>query len=128
MTIKEIEYGIEKFHLNCNLQNFEKIASKKYFSHSKRNEKFISYTNFLEFLMNKKKLINKDNLLKIFHLLDYEQKGILNCKSFIKYYERMGKKKTPEKIADIFHEIGLNKDDQISFETFYKCVTGNIFF
>ena len=128
LTIKEIEYGIEKFHLNCNLQNFEKIASKKYCPDSKKNEKSISYTNFLEFLMNKKKLINKENLLKIFHLLDFEQKGILDSKSFIKYYERMGKKTSPEKINDIFQEIGLNKDDQIDFETFYKCIIENIFF
>ena len=126
LTMKEIEYGIEKFNLNCNIENFEKIAQKKYSNDSQKKEKSVSYTNFLEFLMNKKKLINKENLRKVFHILDFEHKNNLDSKSFIKYYERMGKKKSQDKINEIFTQIGLKKDDKINFQIFYESIIGNL--
>ena len=128
LTMKEIEYGIEKFNLNCNIENFEKIAQKKYSNDSQKKEKSVSYTNFLEFLMNKKKLINKENLRKVFHILDFEHKNNLDSKSFIKYYERMGKKKSQDKINEIFTQIGLKKDDKINFQIFYESIIGNLNF
>lgn len=78
---------------------------------------FIDYSEFIVALMDKKKMISKENLKQAFDLFDKDSNGTLTTEE-IKSILGVGKNMSEKVWEDVIREVDINKDGLISFEEF----------
>ena len=77
----------------------------------------ISYTEFLIALMDKKRLLSKDNLKQAFEMFDKDKSGYIDIEE-VKSTLGVGKNFSEDIWKFIIDEIDQNKDGKISFDEF----------
>lgn len=78
---------------------------------------FIDYSEFIVALMDKKKLLSKDNLKQAFDLFDKDGSGTLTTDE-IKNILGVGQNMSEKVWEEIIREVDINNDGIISFEEF----------
>jgi len=80
----------------------------------------LNYTSFIAAAIDKKHLLNKDILWETFKHFDSQNKGYITMLNFQTAFNRTCKTKKYEDFEIIFKEVGLSKDDEITFTEFCK--------
>jgi len=75
----------------------------------------ISYDEFLTAAFDKHKLLNEDNLKKVFSMLDQNNDGTVTQQELQSVFGAGG---TDEVLQEIMSSVDVNNDGQISFEEF----------
>lgn len=78
---------------------------------------YIDYSEFIVALMDKKKMLSKENLKQAFDLFDKDGNGTLTTDE-IKSILGVGKNMAEKVWEDVIREVDINKDGLISFEEF----------
>eukprot|EP00826_Nyctotherus_ovalis_P034845 TRINITY_DN2938_c0_g5_i1.p3 TRINITY_DN2938_c0_g5~~TRINITY_DN2938_c0_g5_i1.p3 ORF type:complete len:155 (-),score=53.77 TRINITY_DN2938_c0_g5_i1:68-532(-) len=85
---------------------------------------YISYSEFLVALMNKKKMLIKENLREAFDAFDLDRNGYISAKE-MKAILGVGKELKEEMWKSLIDEVDQNKDGLISFEEF-ECMMSQV--
>ncbi len=123
ITISETQKAFEHCNIAIREDELRKIFAN-YSLKSKDGENYskINYTSFIAAAIDKKKLLDKDNLWEVFKTLDTEETGYMSLNSLQKAIERTGKHKSLDDIKYMFKEIGLKTDAKIDFDDFCKII------
>eukprot|EP00349_Pseudokeronopsis_sp_Brazil_P010027 CAMPEP_0202977988 /NCGR_PEP_ID=MMETSP1396-20130829/84578_1 /ASSEMBLY_ACC=CAM_ASM_000872 /TAXON_ID= /ORGANISM="Pseudokeronopsis sp., Strain Brazil" /LENGTH=371 /DNA_ID=CAMNT_0049716843 /DNA_START=500 /DNA_END=1614 /DNA_ORIENTATION=- len=83
----------------------------------KNGDGVIDYTEFITAAIDKAVLINKDNLLAAFQLIDKDNSGVITVDELKAAFDSHGEK-DEELWREIMDEVDKNKDNEISLEEF----------
>jgi len=85
----------------------------------------IDYTEFLTAASNKESVLSDENLLFAFKMFDSDNNGTISRQELKKVFET-SEKKDDELWNEIFNEVDLDGDGEITFEEFKRGMTSVI--
>lgn len=85
----------------------------------------IDYTEFLTAASNKENLLSDENLMFAFRMFDSDKNGTISRQELKQVFET-SEKKDDELWNEIFNEVDLDGDGEITFEEFKKGMTSVI--
>jgi calcium-dependent protein kinase len=84
----------------------------------------IDYTEFITAAIEKSTMLNKQNLISAFKMIDQDNSGLITVDELKAVFDNHGDKKDQKLWEDIMREVDSNKDNNISFEEFTDAMTG----
>jgi len=121
ITFQQLQSAFAYCKINIANDELKAILSNLSLGNDKNGQR-INYSSFIATVIDKKKILNKDILWEAFKFFDTDQKGQISIANIEKAFERTGKKKKLEDIQEMFLELGLQKDDFITFDQFCKII------
>lgn len=126
ISIEQLQSAFDYCKVNIQYDELKAIISNfcenKNSGNTKLQDQRINYTSFIAAVIDKKKILDKEILWEAFKTFDTEETGHICIANIEKAFERTGKKKKKEELEDMFSELGLKKDDFITFEQFCKII------
>jgi calcium-dependent protein kinase len=116
ITFEQLQSAFESNGKKLNDDELRAILSNCTGGYSQR----INYSAFITAAIDKKNILDKNTLWETFKHFDTDKSGRINMKDFHIALKRSGKSKKIEDIEEMFKEINLTKDSEITFEDFCK--------
>ena len=120
MSLDEIKVGMEQIfgEMKGNAKEYNELMA----SMDKDGNGFIDYTEFITAAINKATILNKDNLLTAFKLLDTDNSGMITVDELKATFDAHGDKDDAV-WKEIMTEVDKNGDNQISLDEFMDVMT-----
>mmetsp|Transcript_4957 Transcript_4957/g.3568 ORF Transcript_4957/g.3568 Transcript_4957/m.3568 type:complete len:181 (+) Transcript_4957:1041-1583(+) len=123
-TSKDGKLQIEE--LKAGMSQVVTLDKKGYFEVmdelDKNKDGFVDYTEFITAAIDKVQLLNNENLLAAFKLIDKDASGLITKNELQAVFDSNGQK-DPQLWEDIMREVDTNNDGQISMEEFTNSMT-----
>jgi calcium-dependent protein kinase len=112
--------GLKEAFEYCNISIEADEIKSIFININPKKEQTINYTSFIAAAIDRKTLLTRELLAETFKMFVTDHEGSITVENFEKAIERTGKKKTKQEILAMFEELGLSKDESITFDKFVQ--------
>ena len=115
LTKDELTNGLCQFTTK---ENVDRVIDDIFLLLDGDNTGYIEYEEFLRACIDKKKILNNDNLKYAFKFLDRDNTGILDCDKIMGFFVQKTNKVLEEIFINSIKEVDTDNDGIIDFDEF----------